>query len=135
MVLDVANVVAVSEFPVTSPVTSPVIFPANPLAVTIPVFELKVRFVLDLAPRFPLAAVENNKLQLVSVASFAIVIAVATAAVPLVSWLPLVLTPGKSIFALPSNDTPPMVLAVANVVAVAAFPLVSWVPLVLTPGS
>ena len=59
---------------------------------------------------------------------------VAVAAFPLVSWVPLVLTPGRLIFALPSKDVPPMVLDVANVVAVAAFPLVSWVPLVLTPG-
>ena len=40
------------------------------------------------------------------------------------SWLPLELTPGKSMFALPSNDTPPIVLAVSNAVAVAALPVV-----------
>ena len=74
MVLAVANVVASSEFPVTS-----VIFPANPLAVTIPVFELKVKFVFDL--RFPVAAVENNRL----LASVAVASVVAVAAFPLAS--------------------------------------------------
>ena len=44
------------------------------------------------------------------------------------------LTPGKSILALPLNDTPPIVLAVAKIVAVAANPLVFWLPDVLTPG-
>ena len=33
------------------------------------------------------------------------------------------LTPGKFIFADPSKDTPPIVLAVSNAVAVAAFPV------------
>mgnify|MGYP006238222833 CR=1 FL=1 len=49
---------------------------------------------------------------------------VAVAALPLVSWLPLELTPGKSMLAVPSNDTPPIFLAVANAVAVAALPVV-----------
>ena len=43
-------------------------------------------------------------------------------ALPLVSWLPAVFTPGKSILELPLNDTPPIVLAVAKVAAVAALP-------------
>ena len=38
-------------------------------------------------------------------------------------WLPAALTPGKFIFAEPSNDTPPIVLAVASFVAVAALPV------------
>ena len=50
---------------------------------------------------------------------------VAVAALPDVFWLPAWFTPGKFIFAVPSNDCPPMSLAVANLVAVAAFPLVS----------
>ena len=35
-------------------------------------------------------------------------------------------------FAVPSKETPPIVLAVSNAVAVAAFPVVSWfsVPMV-----
>ena len=41
---------------------------------------------------------------------------------PTVSWT----TSERSIFSVPSNDTPCIVLAVANAVAVAAFPLVSW---------
>ena len=45
------------------------------------------------------------------------------AALPLVSWLPEVLTPGRLIFALPSNDTPPIFLAFAKVVAVEALPV------------
>jgi len=37
---------------------------------------------------------------------------VAVAALPVVLWLPAVFTPGKSILALPLNETPPIVLAV-----------------------
>jgi hypothetical protein len=33
-------------------------------------------------------------------------------AVPVVFWLPAVFTPGRLMFAVPSKDTPPMVLAV-----------------------
>ena len=55
----------------------------------------------------PVESVENKTLHVSSLVSSEIVIDDGT------------------IFALPSNDTPPMVLAVANVVAVAAFPLVS----------
>ena len=51
--------------------------------------------------------------------------AVAVAALPDVFWLPVVFTPGRSIFAVPSKDTPPMVLAVSRAVAVSAFPVVS----------
>jgi len=42
-----------------------------------------------------------------------------------VSWLPEVFTPGKLILAEPSNDTPPISLAVSNVVAVSALPVTS----------
>jgi len=49
----------------------------------------------------------------------------ARAAVPEVSWLPAAFTPGKLIAAVPLNDTPPIVLAVARAVAVAALPEVS----------
>ena len=48
---------------------------------------------------------------------------VAVAAFPVVSWLPAALTPGKLMFAEPSNDTPPIVLAVARAVAVSALPV------------
>ena len=44
------------------------------------------------------------------------------------------MTPGKLIFPVPSNETPPIFLAVASAVAVAALPEVSCVPEVLTPG-
>ena len=37
-------------------------------------------------------------------------------------------------FAVPSKETPCIVLAVASAVAVAAFPDVSWSPVVFTPG-
>ena len=40
----------------------------------------------------------------------------------------------REIFAVPSNETPAIVLAVSKAVAVAAFPEVSWFPEVLTPG-
>ena len=59
---------------------------------------------------------------------------VAEAAFPEVSWLPAVLTPGRSISAVPSNDTPPMLRALSKAVAVAAFPVVSWLPVWFTPG-
>ena len=52
-----------------------------------------------------------------------ILILSACVAVPDVSWLPAVLTPGKSISALPLNDTPPIFLADCNVVAVSALPV------------
>ena len=44
---------------------------------------------------------------------------VALLALPVVSWLPEVFTPGKLILALPLKLTPPIVLALANIVAVA----------------
>ena len=43
------------------------------------------------------------------------------------------LTPGKLIAALPSKDTPPIVLAVASLVAVPALPDASPVTLPTTP--
>ena len=55
--------------------------------------------------------------------------AVAVAAFPLVSWLPVVFTPAKSMFAVPLKETPPIVLAVANAVAVSALPVRSAVTL------
>ena len=51
--------------------------------------------------------------------------AVAVAALPEVSWLPVALTPGRLMFPVPSNATPPIVLAFAKAVAVAALPEVS----------
>ena len=48
----------------------------------------------------------------------------AVAALPEVFWLPAVLTPGRSMLAVPLNETPPMFLAVCRAVAVAALPLV-----------
>ena len=50
---------------------------------------------------------------------------VAVAAFPVVSWSPVVFTPGKSILLPPLNDTPPIVLAFWSTVAVAAFPVIS----------
>ena len=47
---------------------------------------------------------------------------VAVAALPVVSCVPDVFTPGKLILADPSNDTPPMVTADANLLAVVALP-------------
>ena len=47
--------------------------------------------------------------------------AVAVAALPVVFWLPAVLTPGRSILDEPLNETPPIVRAV---VKVAALPVV-----------
>ena len=43
----------------------------------------------------------------------------------MVFWLPVVLTPAKSMLAEPSKDTPPIVRAVSKAVAVAALPVVS----------
>ena len=47
----------------------------------------------------------------------------AFCAVPDVFWFPAVLTPGKSMSAVPLNDTPPIFLAVCNCVADDALPL------------
>ena len=52
----------------------------------------------------------------------ALVAKVAVAALPDVFWLPVVFTPGRSMLAVPLNDTPPMFLAVCRAVAVAALP-------------
>ena len=65
--------------------TFPVNAPTKLVAVNAPELELKVKFVPDLAPKLPVAAVANNGKQVVSDDSSAIVIAVAIAAVPLVS--------------------------------------------------
>ena len=56
---------------------------------------------------------------------FTLLASVAVAAVPDVSWFPAVLTPGKLISAVPSNDTPPIFLAVCSAVAVPALPVIS----------
>ena len=49
---------------------------------------------------------------------------VAVAAFPVVSWSPVAFTPGKSIFEVPSNDTPPIFLAFWSAVAVEALPFI-----------
>ena len=54
---------------------------------------------------------------------------VSVAALPEVFWLPVVFTPGRSMLALPLNETPPMVLAVCRVVAVLALPVTAPVTL------
>ena len=120
-----ANLVAVSALPVTSPVTSPVKSPANNVAVNKPELELKVRLLPVSIATFPVADCEKTGKHVVSVdssVSVTVVATVATAAVPLVSWLPDEFTPGKSIFAEPLKLTPPIFLAVARIVAVAATP-------------
>ena len=40
----------------------------------------------------------------------------------------------KSIFVLPSNETPAIVTSKANFVEVAALPVVFWLPAIFTPG-
>ena len=59
--------------------------------------------------------------------------AVAVAALPDVSWLPVWFTPGRLISAEPSKETPPMFLAVSRVLAVSALPVTSPVKLPTTP--
>ena len=80
--------VAVAAFPVQEPedpeafpVTFPNKAPTKEVAVKTPVSELKVKFVPDFGARFPVAAVANKTLQLVSELSSATVTAVATAEV------------------------------------------------------
>ena len=100
--------------------------PTNEVAVKAPVAELNERLDPDFGAKSPVAAVANNGKQVVSDDSSATVTAVATAAVPEVFWFPAEFTPGKSIFAEPLNETPPMFLAVVKVaadVAVALFPV------------
>ena len=48
---------------------------------------------------------------------------VAVAAFPVVSWSPVVFTPGRFISAVPLKLTPPIFLAVSKAVAVAALPV------------
>ena len=48
---------------------------------------------------------------------------VRVAAEPEVFWFPDEFTPGRVMFPVPSNDTPPMSRAVAKAVAVAALPV------------
>jgi hypothetical protein len=100
--------------------------PTNEVAVKAPVAELNERLDPDFGAKSPVAAVANNGKQVVSDDSSATVTAVATAAVPEVFWFPAEFTPGKSIFAEPLNETPPIFLAVVKVaadVAVALFPV------------
>ena len=60
----------------------------------------------------------NEPLVLVS----SMLILSACVAVPDVFWFPAVLTPGRSMSAVPLNDTPPIFLAVASWVAVPELP-------------
>ena len=53
-----------------------------------------------------------------------VAILVAVAALPEVSCVPAILTPSKLILWLPSNGTPPIVMAVSNLVAVSALPCI-----------
>ena len=59
--------------------------------------------------------------------------AVAVAALPEVSWLPVALTPGRLMLPEPSKETPPIVLAFARAVAVSALPVTSPVMLPTNP--
>ena len=84
----VSNAVAVAAFPVHEPdepevlpVTLPVMFPANPVAVKIPLLELNARFEPDLGAKSPVAAVTNNGKQVVSLLSSATVTFVDVVAV------------------------------------------------------
>ena len=91
--------------------------PANVVAVKVPFEELNVKLDPVLAPKLPDAAVANRGKQVVSDDSSPAVMVVAIAAVPEVFWFPLVLTPGRFIFADPSKLTPPIFLAVVSVAA------------------
>ena len=64
----------------------------------------------------------NGTLNALAVAEVVTVAVVETAAVPLVFWLPVALTPGKLMSAEPLNETPPIVRAVWRVVAVVELP-------------
>ena len=76
------------------------------------------------APCVPVAPSTNTGYTVSSVLLLAVTVTlVANAAVPDVSWLPAEFTPGKSMLAVPSKDTPPIFLAVCNAVAVAALPV------------
>ena len=91
--------------------------PANVVAVKVPFEELNVRLDPVLGAKLPDAAVVNTGKQVVSDDSSPAVMVVAIAAVPEVFWFPLVLTPGRFIFADPSKLTPPIFLAVVSVAA------------------
>ena len=91
--------------------------PLNVVAVSNPDEELKVKLLPVLGFKLPDAAVANTGKQVVSDDSSPTVMVVAIAAVPEVFWFPLVLTPGRFIFADPSKLTPPIFLAVVSVAA------------------
>ena len=83
---------AVAAFPVQEPdepealpVTLPVKAPTKEVAVNAPELALKVKFVPDFGPKFPVAAVANSGKQVVSEDSSATVTVVAIEAVPVKS--------------------------------------------------
>ena len=98
------------------------------LAVIIPVTVVSVEvseLVVPWTVRSPVTVILPTWILGDPVRPWALTETVAVAALPEVSWLPEVLTPGRLILPVPSNETPPIVLAVSNAVAVAAFPVTS----------
>ncbi len=85
MFIDSANLVAVAALPVNEPELPealPVNGPVNPVAVSIPLLELKVRLSPDFGARLPVGPVANKGKHVVSEDSSATVIVVAIEAVP-----------------------------------------------------
>jgi hypothetical protein len=113
IVLAVASTVAVSALPVTSPVTAPASVPTNPVAVILPVLGLYVSVPSDSSPRLP-PSISPPAVKMIALFSFVDSLSVMVTVVANVAS-------ATSIFAEPSNEVPPIVLAV---VRVAALPLV-----------
>ena len=82
--------------------------------------KVPLRSVLPSTLRFPIA-------EIVFTVIFGILI--NPLALPDVSWLPSVLTPGRLMSAVPSKDTPPISLAVCNFIASSAKSAVVTLPL------
>ena len=146
MVTAEANFEAVAEFPVH--VTADVAVDALPVVSCVPdVFTPGKLILADPSNDTPPMVTAEANFEAVAEFPVHVTADVAVAALPVVSCVPDVFTPGKLILAEPSNDTPPMVTADSNLlavaefpvhvtadVAVAALPVVSCVPDVFTPG-
>ena len=80
--VDPAKLTSPLKVPVVPETVPPVKLPANDVAVSAPVFELKVRLLPLLGARSPVAAVTNNGKHVVSLDSSATVTLVAVVTVP-----------------------------------------------------
>jgi len=100
--------------PEVLPVTLPVNVPTNPVAVILPVLGLYVKVPSDSRPKLP-PSTSPPAVKIRALLSFVDSLSVMVTVVASVAS-------ATAIFAVPSNDVPPIVLAVSSAVAVPAFP-------------